>query len=152
LAKPSITISILEQLGAGGMGEVYLAEDTRLGRKIALKMLPAFLTTEDEGVRRFRQEARTASALNHPNIITIYEIGEVNSRHFMAMEFIEGETLFGSLKAGLMSISDALDVAVQVTSALCAAHIGSPSLSPDNKTLYFTFVSAEAAIWLMSIN
>jgi len=113
---------ISARLGAGGMGEVYLAEDTRLGRKVALKMLPAYLITEDERVRRFQQEARAASALNHPNIITIYEIGEMDSRHFMATEFINGETLFERLKAGLMKVSDALDVAVQVTSALCAAH------------------------------
>jgi len=113
---------ISARLGAGGMGEVYLAEDARLGRKVALKMLPASLTTEDERVRRFQQEARAASALNHPNIITIYEIGEVDSRHYMATEFIDGETLFERLRAGLMKMSDALDVAVQVTSALCAAH------------------------------
>ena len=104
------------------MGEVYLAEDTRLGRKVALKMLPAYLTTEDERVRRFQQEARAASALNHPNIITIYEIREMDSRHFMATEFIEGETLFERLNAGRMKISDALEVAVQVAAALCAAH------------------------------
>src|SRR5882762_2109969 len=114
--------AIIARLGAGGMGEVYLAEDTRLGRKVALKMLPAHLTTEDERVRRFQQEARAASALNHPNIITIYEIGEIDSRHFMATEFIEGETLFERLKAGPMKLRDALDLAVQVTSALCAAH------------------------------
>src|SRR5438128_989971 len=113
---------VLEQLGAGGMGEVYLAQDTRLGRKVALKMLPADLTAEDERVRRFQQEARAASALNHPNIITIYEIAEMDSRRFMATEFIDGETLFERLKAGLMKLYDALDVAVQVTSALCAAH------------------------------
>jgi len=116
------TYEVIARLGAGGMGEVYLAEDTRLGRKVALKMLPASLTTEDERVRRFQQEARAASALNHPNIITIYEIREMDSRHFMATEFIDGETLFERLRAGLMKISDALDVAVQVTSALCAAH------------------------------
>ena len=113
---------VLEQLGAGGMGEVYLAEDARLGRKVALKMLPADLTAEDERVRRFQQEARAASALNHPNIITIYEIVEMDSRHFMATEFIDGETLLERLKTGLMKIHDALDVAVQVASALCAAH------------------------------
>ena len=113
---------VLEQLGAGGMGEVYLAEDARLGRKVALKMLPADLTAEDERVRRFQQEARAASALNHPNIITIYEIVEMDSRHFMATEFIDGETLFERLRAGLMKLDEALDVAVQVASALCAAH------------------------------
>ena len=116
------TYEVIARLGAGGMGEVYLAEDTRLGRKVALKMLPAYLTREDERVRRFQQEARAASALNHPNIITIYEIGEMESRHFMATEFIEGKSLFERLKAGLMKLPDALDLAVQVTSALCAAH------------------------------
>src|SRR5437868_11811477 len=92
---------IISRLGAGGMGEVYLAQDTRLGRKVALKMLPADLTAEDERVRRFQQEARAASALNHPNIITIYEIAEMDSRRFMATEFIDGETLFERLKRGL---------------------------------------------------
>jgi Tol biopolymer transport system component/serine/threonine protein kinase/pimeloyl-ACP methyl ester carboxylesterase len=109
-------------LGAGGMGEVYLAEDTRLGRKVALKVLLAHFTLEEERVRRFQQEARAASALNHPNIITIYEIGGMDARHFMATEFIEGDTLFKRLQAGRMKISDALDVAVQIASALCAAH------------------------------
>src|SRR2546423_5002420 len=126
---------VLEQLGAGGMGEVYLAEDARLGRKVALKMLPADLTAADERVRRFQQEARAASALNHPNIIAIYEIGEMDSRHFMSTEFIDGETLFERLKAGLMKLADALDVAVQVTSALCAAHqagIAHRDIKPGN--------------------
>src|SRR5437588_11968411 len=114
--------TIREQLGAGGMGEVYLAEDTRLGRKVALKLLPAFLTREDERVRRFQQEARAASALNHPNILTIFEIADIDSHHFIATEFVDGETLFARLKVGLMKLDDALDVSVQVTSALCAAH------------------------------
>src|SRR6266550_1078115 len=84
---------VLDQLGAGGMGEVYLAEDTRLGRKLALKLLSARFTTEDERVRRFQQEARAASALNHPNILTIYEMGQIDSRHFIATEYVDGETL-----------------------------------------------------------
>src|SRR5260370_8084964 len=85
-------------------------------------MLPAYLTAEDERVRRFQQEARAASALNHPNIITIYEIVEMDSRHFMATEFIDGETLLERLKAGLLKIHDGLHVAVQVASALRPAH------------------------------
>src|SRR5436190_14800809 len=84
---------ILSKLGAGGMGEVYLAQDTRLKRKVALKLLPAELTSNADRVRRFEQEAQTASALNHPNIITIYEIGQADGLHFIATEFIEGETL-----------------------------------------------------------
>src|SRR5436853_3252269 len=84
---------ILSPLGAGGMGEVYLALDTRLKRKVALKLLPAAFTQDADRVRRFEQEAQAASALNHPNIITIHEIGEVTGTHFMATEFIEGQTL-----------------------------------------------------------
>jgi eukaryotic-like serine/threonine-protein kinase len=75
------------------MGEVYLAEDTRLGRKVALKLLPAKLTTEAQSVLRFRQEARAASSLNHPNILTIFDIGEIDSNQFIVAEYIKGETL-----------------------------------------------------------
>src|ERR1051326_4744570 len=84
---------IISKIGAGGMGEVYLAEDTKLGRKVALKLLPAEFTQDADRVRRFMQEAKAASALNHPNIITIYETGEVDGSYFIATEFIEGETL-----------------------------------------------------------
>lgn len=126
---------ILQQLGAGGMGEVYLAEDTRLGRKVALKSLPVQFTRDDESLRRFQQEARAASALNHPNIITIYEIREVDSRHFIVTEFIEGETLGSRLRRGRMNTDEALDVAMQVASALCAAHqagIVHRDIKPEN--------------------
>src|SRR5687768_14632812 len=84
---------IISKIGAGGMGEIYLAEDSRLGRKVALKLLPSELTHDQSRVRRFLQEARAASALNHPNILTVYDIGEVNSTHFIATEFIKGESL-----------------------------------------------------------
>ncbi|MEP6818356.1 MAG: alpha/beta fold hydrolase [bacterium] len=113
---------IIRPLGSGGMGEVYLAEDTRLGRKVALKVLPAHFTEDDERVRRFQQEARAASALNHPNNITIYEIGEIDSLHFIATEFIEGVTLSDRLEASRIETYEAVDVGVQVASALCAAH------------------------------
>src|SRR5437016_5183360 len=89
---------ILSRLGAGGMGEVYLAEDTRLKRKVALKLLPPQFTADADRVRRFEQEAQAASALNHPNIITIYEIGEEQGTHYIATEFIDGPTLRGHLK------------------------------------------------------
>jgi eukaryotic-like serine/threonine-protein kinase len=113
---------IIGQLGAGGMGEVYLAEETKLGRKVALKLLPAYFTRDDERVRRFQQEARAVSALNHPNILTIYEIGQIDSRHFIATEFIDGETLRERMTKPELKFGETLDVAIQVTSALCAAH------------------------------
>ena len=113
---------ILKQIGAGGMGEVYLAEDKHLLRKVALKMLPAYLTRDDELVRRFQREARSISALNHPNILTIHEIGQVDSYHFMVTELIEGETLRQRLARGPLKIEQALDIGSQVASALCAAH------------------------------
>src|SRR5436190_15120234 len=127
--------TIHEQLGAGGMGEVYLAEDTRLGRKVALKLLPTFLKTEDDRLRRFQQEARAASALNHPNILTIYEIGQVDARHFIATELIEGETLRQRMVKSQISIEGALDVATQVASALAVAHhagIAHRDIKPEN--------------------
>jgi len=126
---------ISARLGAGGMGEVYLAEDTRLGRKVALKMLPDYFTRDDDRVRRFQQEARAASALNHPNILTIYEIGQIASRHFIATEFIEGETLRQSMIKRELKIAEALDVAAQVASALSAAHqagITHRDIKPEN--------------------
>src|SRR5262252_5432975 len=111
---------ILEKLGAGGMGEVYLARDTRLGRKIALKLLTAELTTDADRLRRFEQEARAASALNHPNIITIFEIGQEGSTHYIATEFIDGQTLRQGMGSGRFDLELALDVAAQVAAALDA--------------------------------
>ena len=109
-------------LGAGGMGEVYLARDELLGRKVALKFLPEHLTAEATQLSRFKSEARTASALNHPNILTVHEIGAEGNRHFIATEFIEGITLRALLARGRMNLHDALEIAVQVASALAAAH------------------------------
>ena len=109
-------------IGVGGMGEVYLARDERLGRKVALKFLPERLTANNTQLSRFKSEARAASALNHPNILTVYEIGTEGNRHFIATEFIEGATLRATLVRGRMSVYDALEVAVQVASALAAAH------------------------------
>jgi serine/threonine protein kinase/tetratricopeptide (TPR) repeat protein len=113
---------IISPLGAGGMGEVFLARDIRLERKVALKLLLDERTRDDQRLLRFEQEARAASALNHPNIITIYEIGDYGSTHFIATEFIEGLTLRKILADGKMPVIAALDVAIQVASALSAAH------------------------------
>src|SRR5437016_11905342 len=84
---------IVKQIGAGGMGEVYLAKDTKLDRKVALKLLPAEFTRDEDRVRRFVQEAKAASALNHPHIVTIYEIGEAEAGRFIVMELVQGQTL-----------------------------------------------------------
>jgi len=126
---------IVAALGAGAMGEVYLAQDTRLDRKVALKLLPSYFTMDEDRVRRFQQEARAASALNHPNIITIHEIGQVEARHFIALEFIDGETLRAPLSRSRLSLRTTLDVAIQVASALVAAHkagIVHRDIKPEN--------------------
>src|SRR6266536_6246548 len=109
-------------IGVGGMGEVYLARDERLGRKAALKLLPDSLTADETQLSRFKNEARSASALNHPNILTVYEIGAQGKVQFIATEFIEGVTLRTALVSGRMSAQRALEIAVQVASALAAAH------------------------------
>jgi len=113
---------VIERLGAGGMGEVYLAEDTKLGRKVALKVLPQTLLADGQAKRRFIQEAKTASALNHPNIITIYEISSDHGHDFIAMEYVEGETLRDVLSGPRIKTSRAADLIAQTASALAAAH------------------------------
>jgi eukaryotic-like serine/threonine-protein kinase len=126
---------IVSLVGAGGMGEVYLAEDTRLKRRVALKLLPGEFTADPNRVRRFEQEARAASALNHPNIITIHEIGQIDETHYMVTEFIDGETLRERLSQGRMELSPALEVILQVASALAAAHeagIVHRDIKPEN--------------------
>jgi serine/threonine protein kinase len=105
--------SIVRKIGAGGMGEVYLAQDKKLARKVALKILPPEVASNQERMRRFVQEAKAASALNHPNIITIYEIDEADSRHFIATEFIDGETLRQRMKHGHLKLNDLLEIAIQ---------------------------------------
>ncbi len=126
---------ILKLIGAGGMGEVYLAQDTMLGRRVAVKLLPAHFTTDNERVRRFQREARSASALNHPNILTVHEIGQADSTHFIATEFIDGATLREHMTSTTMKMTEALDVAIQVASALSAAHeegIVHRDIKPEN--------------------
>src|SRR4030095_2067865 len=113
---------ILSRIGAGGMGEVYLAEDTQLGRRVALKLLLTQFNSDEDRLRRFEQEARAASALNHPNIITIHEVGSHSGFRFIVTELIEGETVRQRLKRGPMSVREAIDVAIQVAGALATAH------------------------------
>ena len=112
----------LSKLGAGGMGEVFLAEDTKLGRKVALKLLPTRYASDLEFVRRFQQEARSASSLNHPNIITIHEIGEAQGRYFIATEYIAGETLRQRLKRSSLNATEIVNIATQIANALDTAH------------------------------
>ncbi len=112
---------IVSKLGAGGMGEVYLAQDTKLDRKVALKILPADVASDQTRMRRFVQEAKAASGLNHPNIITIHDFQQIDSMSFIATEFIDGETLRERIRAG-MELAEILDVAIQTASALAAAH------------------------------
>src|SRR5437764_596696 len=113
---------IVRLLGEGGMGTVYLAEDTKLHRQVSLKFLSTRFIQDPERLRRFEQEARTASALNHPNIIHIYEIGHSDSTHFIAAEYLDGATLRTYLATTPVQSSEVLDIAVQVASALAAAH------------------------------
>ena len=126
---------IISMLGAGGMGEVYLAEDRLLRRKVALKMLAPELTRDERGLRRFEHEAHAASALNHPNILTIHEFGQADGLHFIASEFIEGVTLRQRLGNGRLELNTAIDIAIQIAGALAAAHacgIVHRDIKPDN--------------------
>jgi len=126
---------IIALLGSGGMGDVYLAKDARLGRRVALKLLPDYLTDDESRVRRFKQEARAASALNHPNILTIYEIEQADGRYFIATEFVEGETLRQRMKSVRLKLSEALEIAVQIAGALSKAHhigIVHRDIKPEN--------------------
>jgi len=126
---------ISESIGAGGMGEVYLAIDMTAGRKAALKLLPMRFTGDADRLKRFQQEAHAVVALNHPNILTVYEIGEDHSTHYIASELIEGETLRQRLARGRIEVGEAVDFAIQVVSALAAAHdtgIVHRDIKPEN--------------------
>ena len=126
---------IVAKIGAGGMGEVYLAEDTKLDRRVALKILPREFADDRDRMNRFVREAKSASGLNHPNIITIHEIGETDGTHFIAAEYIQGETLHTRLIQGRLDLKTTLDIAIQVASALNAAHkagITHRDIKPEN--------------------
>ena len=116
------SFEIVSLLGEGGMGQVYLALDHRLGRKVALKLLPSEFTQDQERLHRFAQEARAASSLNHPNILTIHEIGEVDGRRFIASEYVDGEMLRTRIAGGPFNTGEVINIAEQIASALAAAH------------------------------
>src|SRR5213596_2389691 len=126
---------ISQSIGTGGMGEVYLATDIVAGRKAALKLLPMRFTSDAERLKRFQQEAHAVVGLNHPNILTVYEIGEDHSTHYIASELIEGETLRQRLMRGRIEVGESVDIAIQVASALAAAHeagIVHRDIKPEN--------------------
>jgi eukaryotic-like serine/threonine-protein kinase len=129
---------IVARLGSGGMGEVYLAQDERLRRKVALKLLFEDVTKNEDWVRRFEQEAYAASALNHPNIITIYEVGQTGDSHFISTEFIDGQTLRERLRQQTITLGETLEIAIQVAAALVAAHAAGiihRDIKPENVML-----------------
>ena len=126
---------IMESLGAGGMGAVYKAYDEKLHRTVALKLLPPEYISQEDRRRRFLQEARAASALNHPHILTVYEFGEDKGHPYMAMEYVEGETLRQKIASRALQVGGALDIAIQITEGLAKAHeagIIHRDLKPEN--------------------
>ena len=136
---------VLEKIGAGGMGEVYRARDTSLDRLVAIKVLLPEFCFNDERVRRFQLEARAASALNHPNILTIHEIGASGDSHFIASEFVEGETLRDRLKRESLSLDETLEISIQIAQALGAAHASGPCRRREREA---TYCNSTFAAWI----
>src|SRR5690349_11878198 len=138
---------VLSPLGAGGMGEVYRVRDTRLGRDVALKILPEFLARESDRLHRFEQEARAVAALNHPNILAVFDIGESDGSPYLVSELLEGETLRSVVDRGALSPRKAIDYGVQIAQGLAAAHekgIVHRDLKPEN-----VFVTKDARIKIL---
>jgi len=126
---------VKSMLGSGGMGEVYRARDSRLGRDVAIKVLPSLFTADSERLRRFEQEARAAAALNHPNILAVFQMGTYEGAPYLVSELLEGETLREQLKRGRLSVRKAIDYGVQIARGLAAAHekgIVHRDLKPEN--------------------
>src|SRR5260221_4695822 len=126
---------IRSKIGEGGMGEVYLAEDTRLRRRVAVKVLPQLIAADTDRLLRFEREAFAASGLNHPNILTIFEFGAAGKTHFLASEFVEGVSLRERMSRSGMTVTETLEIAIQIASALQAAHeagIIHRDIKPDN--------------------
>ena len=127
--------AIIDQIGRGGMGEVFIARDTRLDRKVALKVLSSDVVADQERLHRFEREAKTLASLNHPNIVTIYAVEELEGTHFLVMELVEGETLRGAINRGQLSLAKFFEIAIPLTEALSAAHergITHRDLKPEN--------------------
>src|SRR5713101_2775839 len=141
---------IQSPLGAGGMGEVYRARDTRLDRSVAIKILPAAFSADSDRLYRFEKEARSASALNHPNIITIHELGQDGSTHYIAMELVEGKTLRELLVSGLLPMRKAIEIAAQVAEGLTKAHeagIAHRDLKPENLMGLSRWIRQNPRLW-----
>ena len=138
---------ITAQIGAGGMGEVYRARDPRLGRDVAIKVLPASFSADPDRLQRFAQEARAAAALNHPNILAIFDIGESKSAPYVVSELLEGETLRERLRAGAMSTRRSIEYGLQIARGLAAAHdkgIVHRDLKPEN-----LFITADGRVEIL---